>query len=154
MFLHYRKKYNLYSIVVLFRRFILSLLISVIRVNSVLSFGLVSAVLVYIYIYKSYYIIIYYINHDQIQVVSITINHIVQPFRTVRDNHLETLTLLAALFAYTLAFTLSIDELDYGAIPIVVFYFSVNVGIVIWCALEFIYGQVPRARALIDSWKK
>lgn len=96
----------------------------------------------------------YYINHDQIQVVSITINHIVQPFRTVRDNHLETLTLLAALFAYTLAFTLSIDELDYGAIPIVVFYFSVNVGIVIWCALEFIYGQVPRARALIDSWKK
>lgn len=128
MFLHYRKKYNMFAIIVLLRRFILSLLISLIRVDSVLSFGLISAVLV----------------------ISITANHLVQPFRSLRDNHLETLTLLAALFAYTLAFTLSIDTLDYGSIPIVIFYFFINISIIIWCGIEFLSGQLPQVKALLE----
>jgi hypothetical protein len=44
-------------------------------------------------------------------------NIFVQPFKSQRDNYLETVTILAALFAYTLAFTLSIGELG------MIFYF-------------------------------
>lgn len=83
------------------------------------------------------------------KVASIALNHIFQPFRAQRDNYLETLTILAALFAYSLAFTLSIDSLDYGSIPIVVFYFFVNVVVVLWCVAEFIHAQMPRIRAVL-----
>jgi hypothetical protein len=62
---------------------------------------------------------------------------------------METLTIACASFAYSLAFTLSLAELDYGSLPVVIFYFLVNVLIVMWCVVEFIRRQWPRLQGAL-----
>ncbi len=117
-----------------------------IRVNSVLSFGLISTVLV---CKLAGTLIMVLLMFFLPQLISASLNSWVQPFKTHRDNLLETVTIFAALFAYALAFTLSINELDYGSIPVVVFYFLVNFLVVVWCIVEFISAQMPRVKGFI-----
>jgi len=124
-FQHFKKKYNYFAIIVLCRRFVLSLLISLIKVQSVLSFGLVCAVL---------------FGYSAVAVL-------VQPFKTQRDNYLEVITVLASVFAYGLALTLSLDDLNYGSIVATIIYFMLNIVVIVWCAIEFIrsnFSQVVK----------
>lgn len=127
-FLHFRDRYFWFSLAILLRRFIISLITSLVRVNSVLSFGLNNLVLV-----------------GSAMVVLIK-----RPFRTHVDNLLECSTILAALFIYGAAVLMSAPGFTYGAVVIEVFYFLVNVLVLLWCALEFLRTNFP---VIVSFWR-
>lgn len=112
-FLQYRDRYFWFSIIVLSRRFVISLITSLVDINSVLSFGLNNLVLV----------------------VSAVVVLVKRPFRTHIDNLMECATILCAIFVYGMAVLMSVPEFDYGAVVIEVFYFLINILVCIPCLL-------------------
>eukprot|EP00026_Physarum_polycephalum_P000757 Phypoly_transcript_00758.p1 GENE.Phypoly_transcript_00758~~Phypoly_transcript_00758.p1 ORF type:complete len:1267 (+),score=133.81 Phypoly_transcript_00758:402-3803(+) len=110
----FQDKYTFFSVLILIRRLVISLIISLLPVNSSLSFGLNALVL--------------------------TISHLVimytKPYKSKTDNDLEIVLGALLLFAYGLALVISQQNLQYGAVPVEVLYFITNLGVVVWCLYE------------------
>ncbi len=77
-----------------------------------------------------------------------------RPYRTSIDNLMETTTIACAMFIYGAAVMMSIPGYGYGAIVVEVFYFIVNVVVMLWCAIEFLRANFPAALALLRSLSK
>lgn len=118
-FLHFRDRYYWFSLVILLRRFAISLIVSLVRIDSVLSFGLNGLILC----------------------SSIVLVLFKRPFRTHTDNMLEIVSVLCAFFIYSISVLLTVPEFAYGHVVVEVIHFLVNLTVLFfgWFVLYFLY---------------
>jgi len=127
-FAHFRDRYLWFSIAMLLRRFLISLISSLIRVDSSLSFGLNTVVL-------SAYSIFVVVR---------------QPFRTRSDNVMEAISTQSCVLVYGLVVVMSVPGYSYGVAVVDVFYYFVNISMLLWCLVEFIKAKKITMRIRLD----
>lgn len=128
-FAPYKEKYIYFSVIILLRRFTISILVSLIRVDSALSYGLNNIILC------TSLIAIFY----------------TRPFKTTVDNNMEIVTGLALIYAYALALSMGIPSLSYGAAAMQVIYFIVNIAVILWCLYELGRASYPHVVPMLRS---